>query len=204
MAKARRGRLSVPAIGAVAGLIAVAAVGVFLWQGGYDVGADAPHTAPVAWLTRQVRMRSIAARARSVRPPADLGSRTRTLAGASLYDDMCAECHLAPGKARTEISQGLYPPAPRLFAMAPLPANQEFWAIKHGVKLTAMPAWGRTHSDDLIWDMVAFLQRLPRLSAGQYRAMVAAAPMDHDEMMAHRADTADRPAGPAQPGSSLK
>jgi len=31
--------------------------------------------------------------------------------------------------------------------------------------------------------MVAFLQRLPRLSPDQYRALVASAPEDHDDMM---------------------
>jgi hypothetical protein len=46
-----------------------------------------------------------------------------------------------------------------------------------------MPAWGRTHSDDLIWDMVAFVRKLPSLSAEQYQALVKSAPADHDTMM---------------------
>jgi mono/diheme cytochrome c family protein len=62
-------------------------------------------------------------------------------------------------------------------------AAEEFWIIKHGVKMTAMPAWGRTHSDDLIWDMVSFVRKLPSLSAEQYRALVKSAPADHDTMM---------------------
>jgi mono/diheme cytochrome c family protein len=63
------------------------------------------------------------------------------------------------------------------------PAEQ-FWMIKHGVKMSAMPAWGRTHSDTLMWDMVAFIQVLPHLSASQYAATIKAAPADHDELMA--------------------
>ena len=46
-----------------------------------------------------------------------------------------------------------------------------------------MPAWGRTHDDQLIWDMVAFVRTLPGMSAEQYKAAVASAPADHDEMM---------------------
>ncbi|MEO7689038.1 MAG: cytochrome c, partial [Sphingomonas sp.] len=58
-----------------------------------------------------------------------------------------------------------------------------FWIIKHGVKLSAMPAWGKTHPDPLIWDMVAFIRKLPTLSPEAYRKTVASAPADHDEMM---------------------
>ena len=53
---------------------------------------------------------------------------------------------------------------------------------KHGIKMTGMPAWGVTHSDKLLWDVVAFLQKLPKLTPDQYRALVRSAP-SHDEMM---------------------
>ncbi|MGJ0531920.1 MAG: c-type cytochrome [Methylocystis sp.] len=46
-----------------------------------------------------------------------------------------------------------------------------FWIIKNGVKMTAMPAFGPTHQDEQIWNIVAFVRRLPRLSAEQFRAM---------------------------------
>ncbi|MGH8456557.1 MAG: c-type cytochrome, partial [Stenotrophobium sp.] len=52
---------------------------------------------------------------------------------------------------------------------------EEFWMIKHGVKMTAMPAWGPTHDDAKIWGMVAFLQKLPKLTPAQYAAMTGAA-----------------------------
>jgi mono/diheme cytochrome c family protein len=84
---------------------------------------------------------------------------------------------------KTEISQGLYPPAPELSRGLAHSPGEVFWIIKHGVKLSAMPAWGRTHSDTLIWDMVAFVQKLPGLTADQYKTLVASAPADHDEMM---------------------
>lgn len=164
-------------------VIAAGLVGLFVGAGVYDIGADAPHTQPVYWFLDQVRDRSIAVRASNVRPPTDLESPGRIAKGAGLYAEMCTSCHLAPGMERTEISQGLYPAAPELARGIPHTPGEEFWIIKHGVKLTAMPAWGRTHSDDLIWDMVAFLRKLPSLSAAQYQAAVKSAPEDHDEMM---------------------
>ena len=49
--------------------------------------------------------------------------------------------------------------------------------------MTGMAAWGPTHNDTLIWNMVAFLRKLPELSAAQYQQAVKSAPQDHDEMM---------------------
>nr|MBA3812169.1 cytochrome c [Caulobacteraceae bacterium] len=113
----------------------------------------------------------------------DLTDPKRVATGAGLYAEMCSGCHLAPGMEKTEISQGLYPPAPDLSrGLAHSPA-EEFWMIKHGVKLTAMPAWGRTHDDALIWDMVAFVRQLPSLSPARYQALVKSAPEDHDAIM---------------------
>ena len=65
--------------------------------------------------------------------------------------------------------------------------------IKHGVKMTAMPAWGRTHNDQLIWDMVAFVGKLPSMSPAQYKSTVASAPADHAEMMKDMPGMADKP-----------
>lgn len=158
-------------------------LGVFLYTGVYNIGADAPHTRPAYRLIDILRDRSIAVRARAITAPPDLDDPKRVATGAGLYADMCTSCHLAPGMERTELSQGLYPAAPDLSRPLDHTPQEEFWIIKHGLKMTAMPAWGRTHSDDLIWDMVAFLHSLPYLSPEQYQAAVKNAPEDHEATM---------------------
>jgi mono/diheme cytochrome c family protein len=171
---------------AFAGALAVVlllALAAFVYFGGYNVAADAPHTTPVRALLDSVRDRSVATRARGIVPPADLASSERIAAGAGLYGEMCASCHLGPGVERSELSQGLYPQAPELARESDLSPAEQFWIIKHGVKLTAMPAWGKTHSDPLIWNMVAFVRRLPGMPADEYRRFVADAPESHDAMM---------------------
>ena len=87
---------------------------------------------------------------------------------------MCTGCHLAPGMRDTEMRVGLYPKPPNLseHGVHRKPA-EAFWVIKHGLKMTGMPAWGATHDDQRIWSLVAFLQKLPELSASQYKEMVA-------------------------------
>ncbi|MDQ2859481.1 MAG: cytochrome c [Pseudomonadota bacterium] len=167
----------------VIALVMAGFLGIFIYAGVYDIGADAPHMAPIYWLIEHLRDRSIAVRARGIKVPSDLADPSHIAAGAGLYAEMCSGCHLAPGMEKTEISQGLYPPAPELGHGVDLSPAETFWIIKHGVKLTAMPAWGRTHSDTLIWDMVAFVRKMPSLSAARYQATVKSAPADHDEMM---------------------
>jgi len=164
-------------------VLAAAAAAAFVYSGMYNIGADVPHSRFVFNALEELRDRSIVSNARQVAVPADLNTPKRFEAGAGLYAEMCTGCHLAPGMEPTEISQGLYPSAPRLAEGSDLTPAQEFWTIKHGVKLTAMPAWGKTHSDDLIWDMVAFIRQMPRMTPQQYKATVARAPADHDEMM---------------------
>ena len=168
-------------------IVAISVVGLgllaFVYSGVYDVAADVPHTRLVYWLMNTARNRSIAVRAASVHAPADLVTHSRVLAGAGLYAGMCTGCHLAPGMSKTEIAQGLYPAAPELAHGTDLSPAEELWIIKHGIKITGMAAWGKTHSDALIWDMVALLQKLPSLSPAAYKILVRNAPADHDEMM---------------------
>ena len=103
-------------------------------------------------------------------------------------------CHLPPGVSKSEIRSGLYPQPPNL-ATAHIPPAQAFWTIKHGIKMSAMPAWGSSYDAETIWSMVAFLQILPTLTAAQYKLTVAEAPPDDDMdmKMDDNAASADEP-----------
>jgi mono/diheme cytochrome c family protein len=170
------------ALVAVALLVLIGAAAVGIYAGLYNIAADVPHTQPVYWLLETVRDRSIASRARGIVVPNDLKDPTRISKGAGQYADMCSGCHLAPGMKRTEISQGLYPRAPELRRKTTLTPAEQFWVVKHGIKMTGMPAWGVTHDDDLLWDLVAFVRKLPELTPEQYETLVKNAPK-HQELM---------------------
>jgi mono/diheme cytochrome c family protein len=175
MSAGRRWRL---VAGALLALLAVVAVAIY--AGLYNIAADVPHTPPVYWLLETVRDRSVAARARDI-VPNDLDDANRISKGAGQYAEMCSGCHLAPGMKRTEISRGLYPRAPELRRKTNLTAAEQFWVVKHGVKMTGMPAWGVTHNDDLLWDVIAFVRKLPELTPEQYETLVKNAPK-HEEL----------------------
>jgi mono/diheme cytochrome c family protein len=163
-------------------LAVIVAASLAIYMGAYNFAADIPHTQPVFWLVETARERSIAVRAAGAAVPDDLADPKRIASGAGQYAEMCSACHLAPGMKRTEISRGLYPRAPELRRGNDLTPAEEFWVVKHGIKLTGMPAWGVTHSDELLWDVVAFLRKLPELTPEQYQTLVKSAPT-HDEMM---------------------
>jgi mono/diheme cytochrome c family protein len=164
-------------------LLAAIVAAALVYMGSFDVAADKPHSQPVFWLMDTVRERSVAIRAADITAPGDLADAKRIASGAAQYDEMCSFCHLAPGMKRTEISRGLYPRAPELRRKSSLTPAEQFWVVKHGLKMTGMPAWGVTHNDELLWDVVAFLRKLPELTADQYQTLVKSAPKTHHEMM---------------------
>jgi len=170
------------------------AAAAMIYAGLYDIAADIPHSQPVYWLFETVRERSVAARAQDIVVPNDLDDTNRISSGAGQYAEMCSGCHLAPGMKRTEISRGLYPRAPELRRESHLTPGEQFWIVKHGVKLTGMPAWGLTHDDELLWDVVAFVRKLPELTPEQYETLVKNAPK-HEELMQQMGTSGDHEHG---------
>jgi len=162
-------------------LLLVIATTVAIYVGLYNIAADVPHTQPVYWLLETLRGRSVATRSREIVVPNDLNDPNRISKGAGEYAEMCSGCHLAPGMERTEISRGLYPRAPELRRKTDLTPAEQFWIVKHGVKMTGMPAWGVTHNDELLWDVVALVRKLPELTPEQYETLVKNAPK-HEEL----------------------
>ena len=81
------------------------------------------------------------------------------------------DARVAPGMPDTETKRGLYPAPPALAKQRIDPA-QAFWVIKHGIKASGMPAWGRSMDDEYIWNLAAFVQALPTLDAAHYQALV--------------------------------
>jgi mono/diheme cytochrome c family protein len=183
-------------------VLALIAAG-FVWSGVYNIGADDHHTAFVRDVIDTLRDRSIAVRAGDLQPP-NLDDPQRVLQGAGHYAAMCTGCHLAPGMNDSEIRPGLYPLPPNLSKRGVDP-KIAFWTIKHGIKMSAMPAWGTSHDDAEIWSIVAFVRRLPTITAAQYKDLVARAPRDEDmeaipsmEMPAHSDEAHGDEAPPAE------
>jgi len=187
-------------------LLALAAVAV-VYSGVVDVAAS--HRLP-GWLEKTLataKDRSIDKRvAASAAVPAFDDAMVRD--GLGHYQEMCVVCHGAPGVPAGEIGQGLNPPAPNLAEEAEEQSPQRlFWVVKNGILMSGMPAFGPTHSDAQLWQIVAFLKRLPKLDAASYAALVKEAGGE-GEAHEHAHEPTEAPKPPTgtpatpQPGST--
>lgn len=153
-------------------LLIIAATTGFIYSGLYNIGADDPHTRLVFSVIETLRDRSVEMRAKSIAIP-PLDDSDLLLSGGPDYAEMCAGCHLQPGVTSSEFRDALYPQPPNLTQPLRKKPAEMFWVIKHGIKMSAMPAWGSTHTDERMWAMVAFIQRLPELTPAQYQILTA-------------------------------
>jgi mono/diheme cytochrome c family protein len=166
----------------VRGLVGLLAIGVcgvagtfaFIHSGVYNVTATAPHTRLVAWALHQTYRYSMKRDAADIKVPADLETAANIQAGVQLYARNCAMCHGAPGLTPSPLRQGIYPSAPFLLAATRKNApNESFWVIKNGVKMTGMAAFGKSMTDQQIWDLAAFLHKDRGISAADYAKLAA-------------------------------
>jgi len=163
----------------VLAVILAVGAGAFVYSGIYNIGADDHHTKPVFAVMQALRDRSIHVRSDDIKVP-NLDDPQLILKGAGQYAAMCTGCHLKPGVENSELRKGMYPQPPNL-SKVHIDPQDAFWVIKHGIKMSAMPAWGMAgHDDPTIWSMVAFIEKLPGMTPAQYKAIVAKAPPDED------------------------
>jgi len=144
---------------------------IFIYSGWYNISAINDEGGIMKWVLNNTKQNSIESRIKDISIP-DLNDPEMIGAGFRHYNEMCVSCHGAPGSEQTELSEGLNPPAPYLVKFAnKIDPRELFWVTKNGIKMTGMPAWGKTHSDEKIWAIVAFMKQLPSISPEEYEIM---------------------------------
>jgi mono/diheme cytochrome c family protein len=169
-------------VGVLVAVLIAAATGAAILLGGlYPVAASSGDSAGVSAVIHEAMERSVRRGARGLTAPA--AAEADIVAGAAHYKAMCQQCHGGPGAEREEFALGLNPRPPALDRgeAARWSEPQVFWIVKNGIRMTAMPAFGKTHSDEDIWRIAAFVKRLPDVGAPQY----AAFPTEHEEGAEH-------------------
>lgn len=93
-------------------------------------------------------------------PPTD----ENLIAGMNIYQQDCSGCHGDVQHPRDPFGASFYPRAPQFLEDAPdMPENQNFYIVKHGVRLSGMPAWGPSLDDQKIWKVTTFLSHMDKL-----------------------------------------
>lgn len=163
-------------LGGVVGIIGLvvltAGVGLaVVYTGSYNIAATEEHTSFVRWAFDTTFRNSIKTRAAEIQTPASFSSEM-IAAGASGYKQMCQHCHAGPGVERAEWASGMRPRPPHLKeAAADWQAKEIFWLVKHGAKMTGMPAFGLTHDDRALWSIAAFVKQLPAMTPETYASL---------------------------------
>ena len=99
---------------------------------------------------------------------------------------MCVTCHAAPGRKDSAIRVGLNPQPPRLHdAHVQRRSDGELlWILQHGIRMTGMPAFGPTHSQEELQQLITFIRYLARLTPDEYQAWTGTVP----EAKGHESD----------------
>jgi mono/diheme cytochrome c family protein len=174
-------------------IVVLALLGIgFAYSGLWDVSAGSKEAPWLRQVLVTVKDRAIARRAAGITAP-PLADPAMVRTGLAHFNEMCVTCHGGPGVPAAEFAMGLNPDAPNLAKEgADQSPAQLFWVVKNGIKMTGMPAFGTTHTDEEIWAIVAFLKRLPQLDDAGYAAMVKQAGLPAPGAAAHE--------GPGGPG----
>jgi mono/diheme cytochrome c family protein len=87
--------------------------------------------------------------------------------GQEVFLGSCAQCHAADGRGDTNIGRNMAPPAMDLSSphVQHWTDAELFWIIQNGVRLTGMPSWRSSISDNDTWKLARFIHKLPRLDA---------------------------------------
>ena len=88
------------------------------------------------------------------------------LAGARLYRENCAVCHGLPGVPQTSTAKGMFPKPPQLMrgkGVTDDPAGETYWKASNGIRLTGMPGYRGSLSDEQLWQVSQFLATADKL-----------------------------------------
>jgi len=88
------------------------------------------------------------------------------VAGAQIYKDNCAVCHGVPGQAPTAIAQGMFPKPPKLMegkGVTDDPAQESYWKVAGGIRMTGMPGYDKTLSTTQMWQVSLLLANADKL-----------------------------------------
>ena len=151
-------------LGIIATLAVIFLAGIIILKTGLvNFRADQPPSDTETHLAMSAVDASTDRHAPELKNPLTVNEET-IVSGADLYMNHCAGCHGVPSNKDSVFANSFNPPVPVFFKDAPdMSENQNFYIIRHGIRWTGMPAWGKTLSSTQIWQLVTFLSNIEKL-----------------------------------------
>lgn len=107
-------------------------------------------------------------------------SEAELLAGVNVYQHNCALCHGLPGRPASRVAKGEFPAPPQLFDHGQMvtddPVGVTYWKAKHGIRLTGMPGFIGSLTDEQLWNVSQLLANADRLPSDVEKALSAPPP----------------------------
>lgn len=135
--------------------------------GAVPAGADAKAPRIEQWAAKRSLHAALERDERGVTAPLT-PTDDNLLAGVKSYGANCAVCHGAADAKTSTLAKGFYVKAPQLAkdGVEDDPEAVTYWKVKHGIRFTAMPAFGANLSDTELWQLALFLKQMDKLPPG--------------------------------------
>ncbi len=127
-----------------------------------DVGALREPGRAETYLATKAKRWIIGRRARSEVHGASPYNQASAAIGGMIFRGTCATCHGIEGRVPTDLGRWMYPRSPDLGSsrVQQWSDAELFWIIKHGIRQSGMPGFGKTQSDEQIWHLVHYVRSL--------------------------------------------
>jgi len=155
------------------GFVVGVLIGAALFAGGlyyYFVSGMAPAAVadPPMMMERKMANKSLDAHIEKANIPAPpiQPSDDNYVAGAKLYKDNCSGCHGLPNQPPPAIAENFYPHATLMFkgkGVSDDPAQESYWKIENGIRLTGMPTFKNVLNETQIWQLAVFVANSDKL-----------------------------------------
>lgn len=153
-------------VGLVVGIVALPTLAfLYVWFGYAPVATAAPPL-PLEETLARVALKARIDREAPKSSPLP-SSESNLVGGAAVYREHCAVCHGSADGEQTPTAKGMFPQPPRLLhgkGVTDDPVGETYWKAANGIRLTGMPAYRGSLTDEQLWqvsNLLATADRLP-------------------------------------------
>jgi mono/diheme cytochrome c family protein len=152
-------------IGLVVGFLIVPVLAFFYFKFGFAPVATGDPLIPFEGWASRVALHTRIDRELPAHVPIP-ASTENLLAGAKIYKDNCAFCHGFKGQEQTYAAKGMFPKPPHLFrgkGVTDDPAGETYWKTANGIRLSGMPAYKKSLTEQQMWQVSLLLAGADKL-----------------------------------------
>lgn len=154
-------------LGLILGILCIPLLGFCYFEFGMAPVATSDSLMPFErWAARTALHKRINSEMpRTVPMPA---SADNLIAGARIYKDNCSVCHGLKGQELSAAGKGMFPKPPHLFrghGVTDDPPGETYWKTRNGIRLSGMPSFKSSLTDDQMWQVSLMLANADKLPA---------------------------------------